>query len=49
LPPPPEHSTAPPTAQATSKERPVERKLASATVDEVTADLKRDWRSEKDD
>jgi hypothetical protein len=32
-----------------SAERPASRRLAAAKVDEVTADLSHDWRSERDD
>jgi twitching motility protein PilT len=50
LPPPPDPAdSSPPTQRAVSKERPVAPTLTSATVDEVTADLTRDWRSERED
>lgn len=50
LPPPPVPADPPPeVGHAISKERPVDRSLTSATVDEVTADLTQDWRRERDD
>ncbi len=49
LPPPPEDETAQPAEGKISKERPIDRGLASATVDEVTADLTQDSRSERDE
>jgi hypothetical protein len=50
LPPPPDPADTPPEAgRAISKERPVDRGLSAATVDEVTADLTQDWRSEREE
>ncbi len=50
LPPPPDDDGAPKAGEnKISKERPTERGLASATVDEVTADLTKDSRSESED
>jgi hypothetical protein len=50
LPPPPDEGGAPQADESKiSKERPTERGLSSATVDEVTADLTQDSRSERED
>jgi hypothetical protein len=49
LPPPPEDEAKHAEDGKISKERPIERGLASATVDEVTADLTQDSRSERED
>jgi len=50
LPPPPDEGEAPATgAPRISKERPIDKGLAAATVDEVTADLTQDSRRERED
>jgi hypothetical protein len=49
LPPPPEEEATQAGDGKISKERPVDRGLSSATVDEVTADLTQDSRSERED
>jgi hypothetical protein len=49
LPPPPDDEPTQAKDGKISKERPIDRGLASATVDEVTADLTQDSRSERED
>jgi len=50
LPPPPDEAEAGQAGEPTiSRERPTDRRLAAATVDEVTADLTQDSRRERDD
>jgi hypothetical protein len=49
LPPPPEDEAAQQADGKISRERPIDRGLSSATVDEVTADLTQDSRSERED
>jgi hypothetical protein len=50
LPPPPDEGEAGQAGEPTvSRERPTDRRLSAATVDEVTADLTQDSRRERDD